>query len=345
MSDPAAAAAAASSLSSGAAGPLLLGAGILASAVALTLAFEGGGGQRRMTKRLERLRQRGAVAASGGRRGANERSSALVLRRDRSEGLDALFHRVLPRPDVLRQRLSRTGTRLNLAGYAMLCLAAASVGFLLLTALAGFAAPAAALGAAALGLWLPHLVVLRLIAKRRSRFEALFPDAIGLMVRGLKSGLPATETIGIIGTEIAGPVGEEFRRIADQIRVGMPFEQALWDAARRIDITEFNFFVISMAVQRETGGNLAETLENLDSILRRRRQMKLKVKAMSSEARASAAIIGSLPFVMFGLLFVIGRSYVGTLLTTSTGHMLLAVGGVSMLLGFVVIARMVRFEI
>ena len=121
--------------------------------------------------------------------------------------------------------------------------------------------------------------------------------------------------------------------------------QALWDAARRIDITEFNFFVISMAVQRETGGNLAETLENLDSILRRRRQMKLKVKAMSSEARASAAIIGSLPFVMFGLLFVIGRSYVGTLLTTSTGHMLLAVGGVSMLLGFVVIARMVRFEI
>src|SRR5437868_1955512 len=99
MSDPAAtaaaaAAAASSILASGAAGPLLLGAGILASAVALTLAFDGGGGQRRMTKRLERLRQRGAVAANGGAgRGANERSSSLVLRRDRSEGLDALFHR------------------------------------------------------------------------------------------------------------------------------------------------------------------------------------------------------------------------------------------------------------
>jgi tight adherence protein B len=344
MSDPAVAAT--SLFSSGAAGPMLLGAGILASAVALTLAFEGGGGQRRMTKRLERLRQRGAVAASGGGRGANERSPAsLVLRRDRSEGLDALFRRVLPRPDVLRQRLSRTGTRLNLAGYALLCLATATVSFLLLTALAGFAAPAGALGAAALGIWVPHLAVMQLIAKRRARFEALFPEAIGLMVRGLKSGLPATETIGIIGTEIAGPVGEEFRRVADQIRVGMPFEQALWEAARRIDTTEFNFFVISMAVQRETGGNLAETLENLDSILRRRRQMKLKVKAMSSEARASAAIIGCLPFVMFGLLFVISRSYATTLLTTPTGHMLLAAGGASMLLGFVVIAKMVRFEI
>jgi tight adherence protein B len=340
MSEPAVAAASATTLLSP--GALLFGAGILASAVALTLAFEGGGGQRRMTKRLERFRERSG--AGGGRR-AKDNAPGLVLRRDRSVGLDALFYRVLPRPDVLRQRLSRTGTRLNLAGYALLCLATAAVGFLLLTALAGFAAPAGALGAAAIGLWSPHLVVLQLIAKRRARFEALFPDAIGLMVRGLKSGLPATETIGIIGAEIRGPVGEEFRRIADQVRVGMPFDQALWEAARRIDITEFNFFVISMAVQRETGGNLAETLENLDSILRRRRQMKLKVKAMSSEARASAAIIGSLPFLMFGLLFVIGRSYVMMLLTTPTGHILLAAGGASMLIGFAVIAKMVRFEI
>jgi tight adherence protein B len=98
-------------------------------------------------------------------------------------------------------------------------------------------------------------------------------------------------------------------------------------------------------VQRETGGNLAETLENLDTILRRRRQMKLKVKAMSSEARASAMIIGSLPFVMFGILFMVNRGYVMTLLTTHPGHMLLAAGSTSLMMGIMVIARMVRFEI
>jgi tight adherence protein B len=117
------------------------------------------------------------------------------------------------------------------------------------------------------------------------------------------------------------------------------------ETAKRIDIAEFNFLVVTMSVQRETGGNLAETLENLDTILRRRRQMKLKVKAMSSEARASAMIIGSLPFVMFTILFLVNRDYVTTLLTTPTGHMLLAAGGTSMLMGIGVIARMVRFEI
>ena len=117
----------------------------------------------------------------------------------------------------------------------------------------------------------------------------------------------------MVGREIGDPVGEEFRRISDEVRLGQPLEQALWDTARRIGTPEFNFLVVTMIVQRETGGNLAETLENLDQVLRRRRQMRLKIKAMSSEARASAMIIGSLPFIMFTILLVVNNAYAMTL--------------------------------
>jgi len=115
--------------------------------------------------------------------------------------------------------------------------------------------------------------------------------------------------------------------------------------ARRIGTPEFNFLVVTMVVQKETGGNLAETLENLDQVLRRRRQMKLKIKAMSSEARASAMIIGALPFIMFTILFVVNRDYVMTLVTTHVGNILLAGAATSMTIGIAVIAKMIRFEI
>jgi tight adherence protein B len=196
-----------------------------------------------------------------------------------------------------------------------------------------------------LGIWIPHFVVGRLIGRRTKRFETLFPEALGLIIRGLKAGLPITESIAIVAREVGDPVGEEFRRVADQVRLGQRLEDSMWEAAKRLAVAEFNFLVVTMSVQRETGGNLAETLENLDSILRRRRQMKLKVKAMSSEARASAMIIGALPFAMFAILFMVNRAYVMTLLTSHGGHILLAAGACSMTMGILVIARMVRFEI
>src|SRR3546814_3784395 len=116
------------------------------------------------------------------------------------------------------------------------------------------------------------------------------------MVRGLRSGLPITESIRAAGQEIVDPVGIELRRITDAVRLGAKLEEALWDCSLRLDIQEFNFFTVALAIQSETGGNLAETLANLSDVLRRRRQLKLKIKALSSEAKASAYIIGSLPF-------------------------------------------------
>jgi tight adherence protein B len=148
-----------------------------------------------------------------------------------------------------------------------------------------------------------------------------------------------------VSKEMADPIGAEFRLIDQGIRFGRSIDEALWDTATRIDTPEFKFFVISISVQRETGGNLAETLDNLSDILRKRRQMKLKVRALSSEARASAYIIGSLPFVMFGILTVVSYDYVMDLFRDPRGLVMVAIGLTSMLLGVLVMAKMVRFEI
>jgi tight adherence protein B len=195
------------------------------------------------------------------------------------------------------------------------------------------------------GLLLPHLAIGWLIGERRKKFSKLFPDAIGLMVRGLKAGLPAIESMLIVGREVPPPIGEEFRRVGDQVRVGQSIEDALWAIARRIQLPEFNFLVITMAIQRETGGNLAETLENLDDMLRKRQQMKLKIKAMSSEAVATAAIIGSMPFAMSLLLFFVSHDYIMKLVTTDLGRVLLGGAITWMCIGFFVMSQMISFEI
>ena len=125
----------------------------------------------------------------------------------------------------------------------------------------------------------------------------------------------------------------------------MNLEGLLWDIANRIDVPEFRFFIIALSVQRETGGNLSEALENLSDIIRKRRQLKLKIKALSSEAKASAYIIGSLPFIMFGILYVVNAGYISTLFVDPRGPVLLAIGLGFIAVGAGVMWKMVRFEI
>jgi tight adherence protein B len=144
---------------------------------------------------------------------------------------------------------------------------------------------------------------------------------------------------------MADPVGREFRLITDAIKFGTTLEKALWDASDRLGIQEFKFFVISLSVQKETGGNLGETLANLSDILRRRHQMKLKIKAMSSEARASAMILGSLPFIMFGIIFLLNTDYAMDLFTDPRGRAMLVAVLLIMGMGILVMRKMVRFEI
>ena len=192
---------------------------------------------------------------------------------------------------------------------------------------------------------LPHLVVSKLIKRRINTFNAKFADAIELLVRGLRSGLPVTETLTIVAQEVDGPVGIEFKGIVDRIKVGRTMDEALQVTADRLGIPEFNFFCITLAIQRETGGNLAETLSNLADVLRKRGQMKLKIKAMSSESKASAYIVGALPFIVFGLIWWINPKYIGTFFTDERLIVIGLGGGVWMGLGVFIMSKMVSFEI
>jgi len=324
---------------------LILAGGVLVVVICLGLVAASGGGRPRgpLARRAEAVRRRVRPAA-----GAGETAAPSVRIEGPDHGasvLDRLARRVLPRQAVLRQRLARTGRRIGVGSYVAAGLAVGAVTTALLLLLARQPLALAVLLGVVVGVGGPHVAVNRMIRKRLDRFIALFPDAIDLMVRGLRSGLPVIESVAAAGREMADPVGVEFRRIADSVRFGQTLEEAMWETAGRLDTPEFKFFVISLAVQRETGGNLAETLGNLSDILRRRRQMRLKIKAMSSEARASALILGSLPFVMFGLIYLINPSYESMLFTDPRGRVALIAGLVIMGMGIAVMRKMVRFEI
>ncbi|MDA5194966.1 type II secretion system F family protein [Govanella unica] len=263
----------------------------------------------------------------------------------RDSNLEDLLKRILPRPAELRQRLNRTGKAITLGQFAAANGIATVIFTLLLLLASGFPAIACLFGGIFLGIGLPHMSVNYLINKRQEKFLALFPEAIDLIVRGLKSGLPVIESINAVSREMDDPVGTEFRRIADDIRFGKTMTDSLWSATERLSVAEFKFFVISLSVQQETGGNLAETLGNLSGILRSRQQMKLKIRAMSSEGRASAMIIGSLPFIMYGLILVMNPEY-GAVLYTDPRAQMVAVGAlIWMGIGMLMIKKMISFEI
>jgi tight adherence protein B len=191
----------------------------------------------------------------------------------------------------------------------------------------------------------PHFTVGYLIGKRVNQFNTRFPDAIDLMVRGLRSGLPISETMGVVATEVKGPIAIEFQSVVDKMKIGRTMEVALQESADRVGTPEFQFFVITLAIQRETGGNLAETLANLADVLRKRAQMKLKIKAMSSESKASAYIVGALPFTVFGMVWFINPDYMQAFFVDER-LIVAGIGGlIWMGIGAAIMAKMVRFEI
>jgi tight adherence protein B len=262
----------------------------------------------------------------------------------RSSKLDDAFLRFLPNPELLRRRLEATGKNWTLGRYAVFCGGFSAVAFLLMT-FRGVPFFLSLFLGILIGVGLPHMLVGKMIKRRMKKFITRFPDAIELLVRGLRSGLPISETLSVVGSEVPDPVGSEFRGVADRMRIGRTMEQALQETADKLNTPEFQFFCITLAIQRETGGNLAETLGNLADVLRKRMQMKLKINAMSSESKASAYIIGSLPFIVFGLIWWINPEYMGTFFTDHRLIMAACGGGVWMSIGVFIMAKMINFEI
>jgi tight adherence protein B len=320
---------------------LLCGLGIATAFGVVALALSDGAGQRRYKRRLHAVRDqaRGIVTPSA------QATRSLSRRQSATPGIDRIARRWLPRRDALGARLARTGMQISIGQYSMAMLITCAVFTIALWVIAPIGLPASLLVGVIAAIALPHMTIGYLGKRRINAFIALFPEAIDLMVRALRSGLPISEAIINAGHEIGGPVGAELRLIEGGMRMGRDLEKLLWDTAKRIDVPEFRFFVIALGVQRETGGNLAETLANLADVLRKRRQMRAKVHAMASETRATTAILGGLPIVVIILLMVTSPNYLRPMWTDIRGIFLDIVAFVMLGSGIFIMTRMAHFEI
>jgi tight adherence protein B len=317
---------------------LLTTAVIFSVLVAGYLMVTGTGAGKAQKRRLESLRYRHSESTDA--KVESQFKKAIAARKPKSRRIAGSGSRM----EALEVRLDRTGKKWTSSQYIY-----STLGIILVVSVLIFIPSGAlflSLGVGSLiGLGIPHLVVGFFIKRRTNKFNSKFPDAIELLVRGLRSGLPVTETLGVVAQEVPGPVGIEFKGIVERIRIGKTMEDSLQETADRLGIPEFNFFCITLAIQRETGGNLAETLSNLADTLRKRGQMKLKIKAMSSESKASAYIVGSLPFIVSAMIFWMNPEYLGGFFIDER-LMVAGLGGfVWMGIGVAIMAKMVSFEI
>lgn len=317
---------------------LLLTSGLMTLMIMGYVLMSGASASKTTQRRLQAVRYRHSESTDA--KVESQLKKAIAARKPKVHHATGSKSRI----EALALRLDRTGKKWTVAQYGY-----ASLGLSLVLTVLVFLKFGAFLLSLGLGLvigaGLPHMVVSSLIKKRTNQFNEKFPDAIELLVRGLRSGLPVTETLSVVAVEVPGPVGAEFKGIVERIKIGRTMEESLQETGDRLGIPEFNFFCITLAIQRETGGNLAETLSNLSEVLRKRAQMKLKIRAMSSESKASAYIVGSLPFFVTAMIWWVNPEYIGGF-TTDQRLIVAGIGGaIWMSIGAFIMAKMVSFEI
>ncbi len=243
----------------------------------------------------------------------------------------------------LRETLRQAGLRLTLRNYFLLC-TAFSVVAAILYKMTGYHLVGIVPVSITVGFGLPRYVLFYLTKRRVNKFTKEFANAVDIIVRGVKSGLPLGECLKIIATESPEPVAGLFLEIVESQNLGLTLEVSLERAQEQIKTPELQFFTIVLIIQGQTGGNLADTLANLSGILRDRKKMADKVKSLSSEAKSSAGIIGSLPFLMTGLLYLVNPEYLTPLFTADLGKIMIAGGLVWMSAGIFIMKQMINFE-
>ena len=318
--------------------------GILFALAAGGVAFAFTGGDEKTQKRVAAVAKPEGKARGRGttpqQDAAQKRKNVAVMLKDVEKNRAAKKEK-----PTMRRRLEQAGfPKTSPRSFWMLCgivaLVAAGVAILLhqkplVIVLVVFAA----------GLGLPRWVLGFLAARRKKKFTENFANAIDVIVRSVKSGLPTNEALRIVAREAPNPVGSEFHNLVESLKVGVTMEQGLKRMMESIPTAEVGFFAIVMTIQGKSGGNLSEALGNLAGVLRDRRRLRGKIKAMSSEAKASAMIIGSLPIAVMGIVYVTTPAYIMKLFTEKAGNLMLAACVIWMSVGITVMRKMINFKI
>jgi tight adherence protein B len=319
----------------------LISAGFVLTFSALYAVFGGFFAERRLRDRLEDLGSR----TQAGPRTLQMATLRRVEKAGRLPTLDRLLWRWFPNANSIRRKLQASGTNVTLGDFAFTSLALSiAMAFLLYVVID--VAPAVALGSSLMiGVGAPNVWIGWKARRRGQQFNLLFPEAVDLIVRALRAGLPVQEAIGTVSRDIKDPVGAVFRRVQQEVQLGVPIDTALWRVAKTVQTDEFNFLIVAMSIQRDTGGNLAETLANLSALLRSRQQLRLKIRAFTSEARTTMLIMAGLPFLVGGGLFLISPDYIGPMFTTETGQMIAAGAACSMGFGIYVMNKIATIKV
>ncbi|MGH6923861.1 MAG: type II secretion system F family protein [Propylenella sp.] len=245
---------------------------------------------------------------------------------------------------TLTVRMRQAGLAWSKRTYYMVCFGTAVGCFAFSTFGAGFGLIPTAGFALSGGVLLPHFFVNFRRKRRLKQFSEEFPNAVDVIVRGVKAGLPLVDCLKVIAAEAQEPVRSEFQEIVEDQTLGMPLPEAVERLPERIPLSETNFFAIVITIQAKSGGSLSEALSNLSKVLRDRKKMAGKIRAMSAEAKSSAGIIGSLPGIVAVLVYFTSPDYILLLFQTTTGNIVLAGCGLWMLIGIMVMRKMINFD-
>ena len=290
-------------------------------------------------------KRREAVGAIRTKRdGAGRVVDAASRRKQVSDSLKEVESRGKSRKPTLEIRIQQAGLDWSRNAY-IIGSAALGLGLGLVLFVVQDSPAVAAAAALVGGFGLPSWTLGFKKKRRLAKISDGFPNAVDVVIRGVKAGLPLADCLRIIATESPEPLRSEFRRIVEAQSMGLGLAEAVERMAERVPTTEANFFAIVIAIQAKAGGNLTEALGNLSRVIRDRKKMKAKVKAISSEAKASAGIIGSLPFIVATLVYLMSPDYMSLLFTTTTGRMMLGVGAFWMTTGVFVMKKMINFEV
>ncbi|WP_312127699.1 type II secretion system F family protein [Brevundimonas sp.] len=295
-------------------------------------------------KRAKAIASSNPASGTKGRTGAKDANSPETRRKQIMAQLKDAERQGRKARTSISAKIRQAGLSWSMRTYVIISVVFGIVGLLLPLVLG--ANILLALGTAiAAGLGLPRFILSFLGKKRIKKFQSSFADAVDVLVRGIKTGLPLNDCFKIIARESPEPLREEFQRLTEAMGVGQTLPEALDRMYERMPTPELNFFRIVIAIQQKTGGNLGEALTNLTTVLRARRMMREKIKAMSSEAVASALIIGSLPPLVMTIVMISSPGYMMTMFTDIRGQFMLLVSGAWMGMGIMAMRKMINFKI